>query len=74
MNVDEYSALVNSLIDGLPLSLVISRLTLTLAAVCRDGGPPAQAALRTIVEGYRRRDEGAEDPPPTPPAPAPRRR
>jgi hypothetical protein len=73
MSTNEYNALINRLIAGLPPSVVITRLNLVLWSVVSGGGPTAMRALRDAVAGYRRRDAGAEEERDAPVPPAPRR-
>lgn len=72
MTTEEFNALIGQLTGGLPVSLVMSRLNLTLWAVVYAGGGPAQTALRDAVAAYRSRDAQRLDPA-TAPAPAPKR-
>lgn len=58
MTEEEYNRLFNRLLVGLPITLVMTRLSLALWSVIEAGGEPAAIAFRSFV---RAKTEGEED-------------
>ncbi len=53
MTTEEFNTLLNSLINGLPASLVVTRLALALRDVIEDGGADAEESFREFVEAAK---------------------
>lgn len=60
MSDQEFNALIDRLIGGLPVTLVMTRLALLVRALVESGGPPAADLLRALVT-LRAGDDEAGD-------------
>jgi hypothetical protein len=50
MSDEEFQRLLDELIGGLPVTLVVNRLALTVRALVESGGAPAADLLRALVQ------------------------
>jgi len=50
MTTEEFNALLNSLINGMPAPVVINRLVMALRDAIEKGGPGAEESFRDFVE------------------------
>jgi hypothetical protein len=55
MTNEQFNALIDELIGGLPITMVVNRLTLALRYVL-EGIPVAEARFRDFVRQYRERE------------------
>jgi len=61
---EEFNRLIDELTEGLPITLGMTRLALTVRALVEMGGQPAVDALRVLVSLHRQgRGDYSEEPP-----------
>jgi hypothetical protein len=61
MTTEEFNVLLNSLINGLPASLVINRLAMALRGAIESGGADAEESFRKFVDVANQVDEDDDE-------------
>lgn len=62
MKTEEFNTLLNSLVNGMPASLVVNRLAMALRDAIEKGGPSAEESFRDFVEAANTVDADDDEP------------